>query len=260
VIRAAAGIARMDLVTWLRSPWLVAAALLPPLGMAVLVGVLTVSVGQQPVALVVEGHGPLAARLASLFVADEEAYLLSTLDRRSADRALTDQRVAAEIVIPADFDERVAAGDATVDLYLNNVDIDVADDVRRSVTRSVAEFDAPQLGVLGERNGPSQGILLPNPYRMAVAEHDLRQTDVEFLQYQVIPILVLVVISVGLVGTASLASRDWERATAGVLLMAPRPRAVLVLGRLLCGMVATLAVHEPLVLSGAVAGILARPP
>src|SRR5204862_103 len=82
-------------------------------------------------------------------------------------------------------------------LYLNNVDIDLADDLRRSVTRSVAEFDAPQLGLLGELHGPSSGVLLPNPYRVAVAEHDLRKTNVSFLQYQVIPIVVLIVISVG---------------------------------------------------------------
>ena len=40
-------------------------------------------------------------------------------------------------------------------------DIDLADDIRRSVTRSVAEFDAPQLGLLGELHGPSEGVLLP---------------------------------------------------------------------------------------------------
>ena len=44
-------------------------------------------------------------------------------------------------------------GQASVDLYLNNVDIDVADDLRRSVTRSIAEFEASQLEIEGELRG-----------------------------------------------------------------------------------------------------------
>ena len=50
------GMARNDLAVWLRSPAAIAASLLPALGMGVLVAVLTNSVGQQPVALVVRGH------------------------------------------------------------------------------------------------------------------------------------------------------------------------------------------------------------
>jgi hypothetical protein len=50
---------------------------------------------------------------------------------------------------------------------------------------------------------------LPNPYRIAIAEHDLRETNVTFLQYQVIPIIVLIVISIGLLGSSMLTARDW---------------------------------------------------
>ncbi len=146
-MRAIWAIATLDLVVWLRSRWAVAASLLPPLGMAVLVGLLTVSVGQQPVALVVEGKGELAMRLAGLYRADEDAYLLSVLDRQTAERALRDQQVAAVILIPSDFDQRARSGDGRVILELNNVDIDVADDIRRATARSVGELDAPQLGL-----------------------------------------------------------------------------------------------------------------
>ncbi|HEY7199653.1 MAG TPA: ABC transporter permease [Candidatus Dormibacteraeota bacterium] len=258
-LRAVLAIAALDVTVWLRSRWAVAAALLPPLGMAVLVGLLTVSVGQQPVALVVEGHGVLATRLAQLYQADQDAYLLSVLDRRTAEDALRDQRVAAVIVIPADFDERARTGDARVVLELNNVDIDVADDLRRATARSVAELDAPQLGLLGELHGPTEGIVLPSPYRVAIAERDLRDTNVEFLQYQVVPILVMVVIGVGTLSGAMLASRERERGTARLLLMAPPPRWVLLAGKLLGALLATGAVLGPLLVLGAAAGAL-RPP
>jgi ABC-2 type transport system permease protein len=259
-VRAIWAIAALDVSVWLRSRWAVAAALLPPLGMAVLVGLLTVSVGQQPVALVVEGRGELAQRLAALYRADEDAYLLSVLDRRTAEDALRSQRVAAVIVIPADFDQRARTGDARVVLELNNVDIDVADDIRRATARSVAELDAPQLGLLGELHGPSEGILLPSPYRIAIAERDLRDTNVEFLQYQVVPILIMVVIGVGTLSSAMLASRERERGTARMLVLAPPPRAALLAGKLLGALLATGAVLGPLLIAGAAAGVLAPPP
>lgn len=247
MIRVIWSMARNDLAVWLRSPAAIAAAMFPALGMGVLVAVLTNSVGQQPVALVVQAQGRFADRMAKIIKADSDAYLLQEMTAADAERAIGDERVAAIIVIPENFDETVARGDAAVDLYLNNVDIDLADDIRRSVTRSVAEFDAPQLGLLGELHGPSEGALLPNPYRVAIAEHDLRETNVSFLQYQVIPIVVLIVISVGLLGTALLTARDFERSTAKMMVLSPAGRMPLVVGRLLGGTLITFALVAPLV-------------
>ena len=247
MIRAVLGMARNDLAVWLRSPAAIAASLLPALGMAILVAVLTVSVGRQPVALVVQGRGPQATRFAQIVRSDADAYLLEEMTKAQAERAIGEQRVAAIIAIPENFDFAMRSAQAAVDLYLNNVNIDLSDDIRRSVTRSVAEFDAPQLGLLGELHGPASGLLLPNPYRVAVAEHDLRTTNVSFLQYQVIPIIVLIIISVGLLGTALLTSRDFERGTAKLLILSPTSRWALVIGRLIGGTLLTLALVLPLV-------------
>ena len=250
MIGAIWAMARNDLAVWMRSPAAIAAALFPALGMGVLVAVLTNSVGQQPVALVVQGQGRFATRMARIIKADADAYLLTEMTPKDAEAAIGDQRVAAIIVVPEDFDAALPWGKAAVDLYLNNVDIDLADDIRRSVTRSVAEFDAPQLGLLGELHGPSEGVLLPNPYRVAVAEHDLRDTNVSFLQYQVIPIVILIVISIGLLGTALLTARDFERGTAKMMVLSPVGRLPLVIGRLLGGALITLALVTPLIALG----------
>ena len=250
MIRAMWGMARNDLAVWLRSPAAIGAALLPALGMGVLVAVLTNSVGQQPVALVVQGHGRFADRMARILRADADAYLLEEMTKQEAEAALGTQRVAAIVVIPENFDQATLTGNAMVDVYLNNVDIDLADDIRRSVTRSVAEFDAPQLGLLGELHGPTAGRLLPNPYRVAVAEHDMRETNISFLQYQVIPIVVLIIISIGLLGTALLTARDFERGSAKMMVFSPAGRLPLVLGRLIGGTLITLALVTPLVALG----------
>jgi ABC-type multidrug transport system permease subunit len=249
-MRALWGMALNDLKVWLRSPSAIAAALLPALGMGVLVAVLTNSVGQQPVALVVQGTGAQSIRMAKLIKGDPEAYLISEMTPAEAEDAIGDQRVAAIIVIPASFDSAVANSTATVDVYLNNVDIDLADDIRRSVTRSVAEFDAPQLGLLGELTGPAEDVLLPNPYRIGIAEKDLREANVSFLQYQVIPIVLLIVISIGLLGTSLLTARDFERGTAKMLVLSPVRPLTLVIGRLLGGTLITIALISPLIVLG----------
>jgi len=250
VLRAVWGMARNDLAVWLRSPAAIAAALLPALGMGVLVAMLTASVGKQPTALVAESGTRFASRMARLIEGDKDAYQLEKMSAEEAEGAFGDQRVAAVVMIPKDFDAAVARGNAEVHLFLNNVNIDISDDLRRSVTRSVAEFDAPQLGLLGELHGPSKGLLLPNPYRVAVAEHDLRETDVSFLQYQVIPIILLIIISIGLLGTALLTARDFERGTAKMMVLSPVKSLSLVLGRLLGGTLITIALVAPLVLLG----------
>lgn len=249
-MRSIWAMARLDLAIWLRSPGAIAAALLPALGMGILLAVLTNSVGQQPVALVVQSQGRFTKRMAGLIRDDAEAYLLKEMTSDEAERAIGEQQVAAIIVIPENFEEAVSNGDGILDLYLNNIDIDLSDDIRRSVTRSVAEFDAPQLGVLGELHAPGEGQNLPNPYRVAVTERDLRTTNVSFLQYQVIPILVLIVISCGLLGTALLTARDFARKTAKVMVLSPAKRLSLVLGRLLGGSIITFALVIPLLAIG----------
>jgi len=249
-------IARNDLRLWRRSPVAILAALVPPLCMAGMIAVLTASASQQPVALVVQDHGPLAARLTRVIAEDSEAYALRVTDAQTAARELDAQQVAAIVVIPPDFDVRVAQDDAVVGLTLDNVDSDFSDDIRRTVDRSVAEFDAPPLGFLGEQNGAAQGLVLPDVYRVAVAEHNLRQTTVDFLRYNLVPVLVLLVINVGMLGTALLVVHDIERGTGRAMLLMPISRAGLVLGRVLGGALATGAVLVPIVAIGAATGLL----
>jgi ABC-2 type transport system permease protein len=260
MMRIAWAVAMHDLRLWLKSPAIVATALLPALGLGALVGVMSATLGVQPVALVQEGEGPWADWMAHLLAADGEAYALTRSSRAEAADALWDQRAAAVLVIPKDFDQRLATADAHVELVLNNVvDVDLADDIRRTVTRSLAELDAPQLGVLGERHTASE-VVLPNPFRVAIAETDLRKTDVGFLAYQMVPILVLIVLSLGVLATSMLLARDMERGSARWLAMSPAPRASLVAGKLLGGASMVLSALGPGVAAGAALGLLSPPP
>ena len=227
--------------------------------MALLITVLTWSVTKQPVALVVQGRGPQAAVMAHIIEADREAYKLDITDLGHAQRLLQRQEVAAVIVVPATFDRDVAAGHASLDLTLNNVDIDFGDDIRRAVDRSVAEFDAPQLGASLERTGASQGLVVPNPYRVDVAEHDLRRTTVTYLKYQAVPVLVLLVLNVGVLGGALLGARDHERRTALFLRSAPLSQWQVAAGRLAGTAAAVTLVLVPSVLALVAAHVVTPP-
>lgn len=240
-------VALLDLTVWRRIPWALAAALVPPAGMALLAATLTLSVTRQPVAVAVSGHGPQSRAMASIVLGDTEAYAVIRATPARAERLLETQQVAAVIVVPAGFDAAVQAGRGSIDLTLDNVDIDFGDDIRRAVARSAAEFDAPELGFGQERTAATTGFTVPNPYRVAVAERDLRRTNVSFLRYEMVPVLLLLMVNIGVLGGALLGTGDVERGTLPFLRMAPLRSGQLIAGRLVGILLAIGAVLAPVV-------------
>lgn len=255
--RAAWAVARNDLRSWLRSPWAIAAAVVPPLGMAAFVWVLTLAVGKQPVALVVQGTGPATQRIVALFRDDLEAYSLRQMTAPDAAQAMRDQRVAGIVTVPTDFDAAVIHGGATIRLDLNNVNLDLSDDLRRTVARTAGSFEAPILGT--DAGDPFAQFAGPDPYLVTFQEHLRRGTTVSLLSYDVIPVLILAVLNIGMLGTALLCVREFENKTAKLLLLAPARRDAIVGGKLLGGVLATLSVVGPLVALAAWQHVI-RPP
>jgi ABC-type Na+ efflux pump permease subunit len=238
-MRAVWAVALTDVRRWRRSPVLVAATLVPALGMALMVVALTYAVGRQPVALVTEGHGPVADRIVEI-IGESDGFFLVHRTALEAERDLKAQRVSAVITIPADFEARVASHDARVDVRINNVDLDFSDDVRRSVNEAVVEIDAPTLATLGENDLPPGTVSgLPNPYRVDVAETNLRSPDVSFLAYQVVPVLALLSLTAGTLVTALAIAGERESGALQAVALTPARRGVLVGGRLLGGTLAS---------------------
>jgi len=233
-------LALLDLLLWRRIPWAIASALIPPLGMALMLVVLSLTVTQEPVALVIQSQGAYSTQMAEMLEADTDSYILSVMSMQDATQALHDQYIAAIIVIPPDFDRQVIAHTSRLQVILNNIDIDFADDIRRSVARSVGQFDAAGLGAQTTqtpKGTPASDSA--NPYLISIDEQDLRETNVDFLSYQVIPAFILLVLHIGLMGTALLCAQDRERGTARYLVLAPVSDWVFVAGRLLGGFCAS---------------------
>jgi ABC-2 type transport system permease protein len=260
MMRAIWQVAWTDLTRWRRSWILVAATLIPAAGVTLMAVALTYAVGRQPVALVAVGDGPVAHRVIDILRESDGFFLVE----RSADQALRDlhaQRVAAVVTVPADFDALLPSHRAVVSVLINNVDLDFTDDVRRSVAQAVVEIDAPGLGELGELGlppGVSTGNA--NPYRVDVAETDLRSPDIGFLAYQLVPVLALITLTAGTLVTALSIAGDRESGALRVIAMAPVSRRVLATGRLLGGTVAALAVTVAVLVPTLVTQDLAVPP
>lgn len=264
-------LAFLDLRLWQRMPMAVASALVPPLGMALLLVVLSLTVTQEPVALVIQSRGPNTDKMRQIIASDSDAYFLTVTDLPNAVKKLEGQEIAAIITIPPDFEAGVMTHTAHLQLTLNNIDIDFADDIRRSADRSVGQFDSLPLNIdydedpkHPDHDAPPLSISSPNglainPYHVAIDERDLRKTNVDFLHYQVLPVLVLLVLNVGLMGTALLCARDVERGTARLLVLSPTPAWVLVSGRLLGGLLASLAILVPAVVVCVLTGVVSPP-
>jgi len=244
--RAIWAIARKDIRVWLRQPSAVAATLLPAI---VLLGVLYIgaaAVGRNPVALVVQDDGPRAQQLMTQ-LEDSDAFVVksfSTADE--AEHALETLQVAAIITIPSEFD---AAFDAhlpdPVSIRINNLNLDFTNDLRRSLPAAITSFYAGQ---------PT------NPIEVHVEETDLRQQDIELLQFDLVPDLVLLLTIAGAINAGLATAREWEDQTIKELLLAPIDRRSVVLGKFLAGWLTTLIVAAIVLSIGAISGYLRPSP
>jgi ABC-2 type transport system permease protein len=232
-------LAQLDLLLWRRMPWAIASALIPPLGMALMLVVLSLTVTQEPVALVIQSQGAYTTQMAEMIEADTDSYALSVMSMQQATQSLHNQEIAAILTIPPHFDQQVITHTAHLELTLNNIDIDFSDDIRRSVERTAGQFDSSGLGSQAGQVTKSGNIGASNPYLITIDEHDLRKTNVDFLRYQVIPVLVLLVLHIGIMGTALLCAQDRACGTARYLVLAPLPDWVFVAGRFLGGFCAS---------------------
>jgi len=247
--------------------------------LALLAFVLTFNLGHQPIALVQEGHGRYSDHIAGIFQAQAgDIYSLVSTDRAGAKRLLDSQQVAAVVVIPRNFDAAVArcpalqpgqiiqdytyarsgCPAAQLQVTLNNANHYFAAEIRRALSETVAFFDAPDVVTPVAETQLDMSDL--NPYRVNVMTALTRANTIDYIHYAVIPCLVLLILSVGVMGTALLCARDIERGTARHLALAPVSPVVLVAGRLLGGVLVSLVVIVPTLAVAALTGLIAPPP
>jgi ABC-type multidrug transport system permease subunit len=164
-----------------------------------------------------------------------------------AEEAFKQLKVAAVITIPNNFDAAYNAQNPDpVTIDINNLNLDFTNDLRRSLPAAITEF-------YGDKTGDNGNT---SPIQIHVKETDLRKQDIDLLRFELVPNLVLLLTTAGIVNAGLATAREWEDSTIKELLLAPISRMGLIVGKLLSGWLTTLLIAAVVLVVGAASGYL----
>jgi ABC-2 type transport system permease protein len=225
-VRAAWAIYRKDLAVWGHNRLSALASFIPILSILLLSAVGAAAVGRSPVALVTLDTGPKGRQMQQIFH-QADVFRLTDASPQQAQALLKQLDVVAVITIPADFTQRVEAHDSSpVDVTVNNLNLDFTNDIRRAVPDAITQFYAAQGSA--------------SPIKVTMQEDDLRSRDVQIFQYMVLPAIVLLLMSNGLVTSGIATAREWETRRIKEMLLSPVARSAIIIGKVLAGFTTTL--------------------
>ena len=218
--------ARKDLTVYLRQWKTILTSLVMP-ATYVLVALLgSAAVGRNPVALVVEDRGSVATHMAQALVASD-VFRVSQVSAPTAEAMYDSLQVGAIVTIPVGFSQAVQAHQsAPVLVEANNLNLDFMNDVRRSIPDAITVY----YGSLGSGS----------PLNITVNQRNLRPRDVDLFQYDVVPLLTLLVVVCGLIASSAGTARELESRSIKEVLLAPASRLSVIVGKVAAGWVATL--------------------
>lgn len=214
-------ICKNTISVWLRNRSLIAASLLPPIAFLAAGFFAAAAVSHSPVALVTLDNGRQGAVMSKM-IHSSDVFRVTDTSASQAQRLIKAVRVAAVITIPANFSQHVSDHQpAAIDVEINNLNLDFTNDIRRSVPAAIVQYYKLQ----GAKS----------PIKVIVQESDLRHQDIQLFQYEVVPVLLLMVLISGLVNTAVSTAREYEHKTVKEILLSPLTNSEIVFGKLLAG-------------------------
>lgn len=256
-------IVRKDIGIWLRQPTSIAATILPAVAFMIILYFGAQAVGRNPIALVTEDNGPFAQELEkTLRKSDAFNVILTTSSQQSAEEALKHLKVAAIITIPNNFDTNLELHKPDpVAIHINNLNLDFTNDLRRSLPAAITDFYESYSNISNnkesfKRNGSADIITTSAPIKIQVKEKDLRQHDIDLLRFELVPNLVLLITTAGIVNAGLAVAREWEDSTIKELLLAPISKATIITGKILSGWATTLLIVVVVLAIGIVTGYL----
>jgi ABC-2 type transport system permease protein len=210
--------ARDQLRSFRRAPVTTLLAMLLPLNLLLLMSLFALTGYNAPTGLVVGEDTPRAREFVQALRDAHNSFALRPLDRATAHALLQRGRLVAVIEVPAGFDSTIAARRAAeVRLTVDNVNLDMAEDVRRAVPAAAAIF-AERLQLRGVRIHPELVNVIPR--------------DTGYVEYLGVSAIALAaMIAGGLLG-GTVVAREWETGAARLLLVSPAGPAPVLVGRL----------------------------
>jgi len=214
-----------DLRVYLRHPTNIVVVLAPAIIFLLIQALGAAAVGRSPVALVNDDNGIEGQRIVQA-IRDADVFRLSEVDAAQAQALYDNLSVVAIVTIPAGFTGRMDAHQpASVDVLVNNLNLDFTNDIRRAVPDAIAQYYQAQ----GDAS----------PIKVTMNETDLRAVDVELFQYAALPAIIMLLLIGGLITGGLSTAREFEDRTIKELLLSPVPSAAIVVGKVLAGFVAS---------------------
>lgn len=222
-MRAAWAIARNDLVQMLAQPLAAIITVAVPVNFLILFVLFAVGGGIVPVTVRTANQGP-ATRAFVQALRDSSTFDVHPVATAAAARqAITAQNSVASIALPANLGAALRpGGHATVQVTIDNLNRDFADDIRRGLPLAVTRF--------------YRGAL-PLQWR----EADSYPATPSFLAFLAVSIQTVALLIGGLLQGGLGVAREWESGTIKELLLAPVPGWSVVVGRLMAALLGALA-------------------
>ena len=241
-MRSMLTICKKDLQVWLCHPMLLVSSLVVPCTYFLVVFLAAAATGTNPVAIVNQDQGATGAQIVQSITA-ADVFRVQTVDAAQARHLYDSLQVAAIVTIPPAFSQEVATGQvAPIQVQANNVNQDLADDIRRAIPDALALYY--------QHMGPA------SPLHITIAQQSLRPQDIQLFQYSVLPLVVLIISVNGIILSGMAASREWEERTIKALLLAPCAAWVPIGGKVLAGFFSTTLLATVLLFCGALFGLI----
>jgi ABC-type polysaccharide/polyol phosphate export permease len=218
-----------DLRQWARDRQALFGPMLIPLVLMLICTVLFGYGGDEwNIGLIVEGQGPgatqFAATIEELHGNISPYFRVITRDPAEARRLVEAGRLQLVITVPADFDQRLHAGEPPqLHTQLFNINTDMTKNVRLRLERAIQDFAAARK-------------LAP----VTITQVTTRSTDVWRRAFIAAGALIVALLVGAALNTAIIVAREWERNTAKEIRLAPHALAPIVTGKLVAGLLATM--------------------
>jgi len=208
-----------QLASFVRAPVTAILVLVLPLNLMLLMSLFALTGYNAPTGLVMGEDTPRARAFVQALRDAHNSFALRAMSREAAMKQLRHGRLVAVIEIPRGFDARIASGRrSTVQLTMDNVNRDMAEDVRRAVPAAAAMF--------------AERLDLPK-VRIRPTLIDLLARDTGYVEYLGVSAVALAAVIAGGILGGTVIAREWETGAARLLLLAPTGASAALIGRLL---------------------------
>ncbi len=219
------GILRKEMLQIIRDPSSIALAIVLPMALLFIFGYgVTLDAENVPIAVVMEDHGSSARDLAARFELSSHFDVIRTNSMVDAIKMVDERLIDGIVRIKEDFSSRVALGETVpVQVILNGVDAN-----RARLIQGYMAGVGEKWAALRRDRGEDGAVPA-----VSISQRIWFNESAESRNFMVPGLITLIMTLIGILLTALVVAREWERGTMEALLVTPLRRIDLLLGKIL---------------------------